>query len=70
MLNEETKRKLRLLNLASIIDIVEQQDSDIQTVALPFDQRLQRIVDFVFQEKYDDKVQRLIKSAHLRFANA
>lgn len=70
MLNEETKRKLRLLNLASIIDIVEQQDSDMQTVALPFDQRLQRIVDFVFQEKYDDKVQRLIKSAHLRFANA
>jgi len=70
MLNEETKRKLRLLNLASIIDIVEQQDSDVQTVALPFDQRLQRIVDYVFQEKYDDKVQRLIKSAHLRFANA
>jgi len=30
MLNEETKRKLRLLNLASIIDIVEQQDSDMQ----------------------------------------
>ena len=70
MLNEETKRKLRLLNLASIIDIIEQQDSDVQTVALPFDQRFQRIVDFVFQEKYDDKVQRLIKSAHLRFANA
>ena len=60
MLNEETKRKLRLLNLSSIIDIVEQQDSDVQTVALPFDQRLQRIVDYVFQEKYDDKVQRLM----------
>ena len=51
MLNEETKRKLRLMNLAPVIDIVDQQDSDVQTVALPFDQRFQRIVDFLYQEK-------------------
>ena len=67
MLNEETKRKLRLLNLGSAIDIVDQQDSDAQTVALSFDQRFQRVVDYLFQEKYDEKVKRLIRSAHFRF---
>lgn len=70
MLNEETKRKLRLLNLPAVIDIVDQQDSDIQTVALSFDQRLQRIVDYLYQDKYDEKVKRLIKSARLRFPKA
>lgn len=70
MLNEETKRKLRLLNLSAAIDIIEQQDSDMQTVALPFDQRIQRIVDYVYQDKYDDRVKRLIKSAHFRIPNA
>jgi len=70
MLNEETKRKLRIMNMNPVIDIVDQQDSDVQTVALPFEQRFQRIVDFLYQDKYDEKVQRLIKSAHLRFPKA
>jgi len=70
MLNEETKWKLRIMNMNPVIDIVDQQDSDVQTVALPFEQRFQRIVDFLYQDKYDEKVQRLIKSAHLRFPKA
>lgn len=70
MLNEETKRKLRLLNLPEVIDIVDQQDSDMQTVALSFDQRFQRIVDYLFQDKYDEKVKRLVKSARFRFPKA
>ena len=70
MLNEETKRKLRLLNLASVIDIIDQQDNDVQSVALPFDQRFQRIIDYLYQDKYNEKVKRLIKSAHLRFPKA
>ena len=70
MLNEETKRKLRIMNMNPVIDIVDQQDSDVQTVALPFEQRFQQIVDFLYQDKYDEKVQRLIKSAHLRFPKA
>jgi len=70
MLNEETRRKLRLLNLHSVIDIIEQQDRDVHTVGLPFEQRFQRIVDYLFQDKYDEKVKRLIKCAHLRFPKA
>ena len=50
MLNEETKRKLRIMNMNPVIDIVDQQDSDVQTVALPFEQRFQRIVDFLYQD--------------------
>ena len=67
MLNEETKRKLRLLNLGPVIEIVDQQDSDVQTVGLSFDQRFQQVVDYLFQDKYDEKVKRLIRSAHFRF---
>ena len=67
MLNEETKRKLRLLNLGPVIEIVNQQDSDVQTVGLSFDQRFQQVVDYLFQDKYDEKVKRLIRSAHFRF---
>ena len=59
MLNEETKRKLRLLNLGPVIEIVDQQDSDVQTVGLSFDQRFQQVVDYLFQDKYDEKVNEL-----------
>ena len=51
MLNEETKRKLRLLNLPEVIDIVDQQDSDMQTVALSFDQRFQRIHEEIHEPR-------------------
>ncbi|MBE5999875.1 MAG: hypothetical protein E7239_00500 [Sarcina sp.] len=66
MLNEETKRKLRLLKIGEFIDTIELPRKDEQTLALPFEERFQLAVDSVYQQKYNDKVHRLIKSAKIR----
>ena len=39
MLNDETRRKLRLMNVGEFIDELEIQQQDPQTLALPFDDR-------------------------------
>ena len=70
MLNEETKRKLRLMNIGEFIEAIESQSHDPQTLSLPFDDRFQRITDVVYQEKYNDKVKRLIKNAKFRLPKA
>ena len=41
MLNEETRRKLRLLNIGEFVEELEIQQQDPQTLALPFDDRFQ-----------------------------
>ena len=70
MINDETKRKLRELNLGEIINALELQQEDINSVTLPFDERMQRIVDYLYQEKYNSKIQRLIKLSKFRLPKA
>lgn len=70
MINEETKRKLRLMNIGEFIDVTEVQEQDVQALALSFDDRFQMMVDSVYQQKYNDKVRGLIKRAHLRLPKA
>lgn len=70
MINDETKRKLRELNMAEVIAGLEFQQTEPATTALSFDERMHRLVDYVYQEKYNSKIQRLIKSAKLRFPQA
>ncbi len=70
MINDETKRKLRELNIGEFINAIEQQGQDPVTVTLPFDERLQRLVDYLYQEKYNSKIHRLIKTAKFRFPQA
>ncbi len=70
MINSETKRKLRELNLSEMITALELQQNEPATAALPFDERIQRLTDYIYQEKYNNRIQRLIKSAKLRFPQA
>ena len=70
MLNDETKRKLRELNIGELIDAIEYQNQDPKSSTLSFDERFQRMVDYLYQEKYNSKIQRLIKSAKFRFPQA
>lgn len=70
MINEETRCKLRELNLGELIKGLELQQSEPATIALPFDERMQRLTDYVYQEKYNSKIQRLIMGARLRFPQA
>lgn len=66
MINDESRRKLREMNLGEIISGLEAQQAEPATLGLPFDDRMQRLVDYVYQEKYNAKIQRLIRSARLR----
>jgi DNA replication protein DnaC len=70
MMNDETKRKLRELNLGEMITAIEIQNQDIAYTSLPFDDRIQRMVDYLYQEKYNSKVQRLIKLSKFRLSKA
>lgn len=70
MMNDETKRKLRQLNISEMISAIEIQNQDVSYTSLPFDDRIQRMVDFIYQEKYNSKVQRLIKLSKFRLCKA
>lgn len=70
MINDETKRKLRELNLSEIIAALDNQQSDINSVTLTFDERIQRLVDYLYQEKYNSKIQRLMKLSKFRLPKA
>lgn len=70
MMNDETRRKLRELNLNEIITALEIQNQDISYISLPFDDRIKRMVNYLYQEKYNSKVQRLIKLSKFRLSKA
>ncbi len=70
MINDESKRKLREMKLDEFIDILEIQQKDVSIVTQSFDERLQQIVDYIFQAKYNSKIQRLIKLAKFRLQHA
>lgn len=70
MLNDETRRKLRLMNVGEFVEELEIQQQDQQTIALPFDERFQLLTDSVYQRKYNDKVHRLVKNARFRIPKA
>lgn len=55
MINEETRRKLRGLNMGEFVSRLELQQSDPATIALPFDERTQQLTDYVYQEKYNSR---------------
>lgn len=70
MINDETKRKLREMNLDDIIGFMELQESNVSYTLLNFDEKLQFMVDFLYQEKYNGRVQRLITLSKLRLPKA
>ena len=70
MLNDETRRKLRIMGIGEFIEELEIQQQDEQTISLPFDDRFQLLTDNVYQRKYNDKVHRLMKAAKFRLPKA
>jgi len=70
MINDETRRKLREMNLGEVITILELQQRDLDCAAWSFDERFQRVIDYLYQEKYNSKIQRLIKLSKFRLPKA
>ena len=70
MINDETRRKLREMSMEEMICALDLQSSDNSYAVMPFDDRIKRLVDYVYQEKYNGKVKRLLKQARFRIPNA
>jgi len=70
MINDETRRKLLELSLDEMVRALEIQYGQRATQELPFEERFQLLVDYTYQEKYTNKVKRLIKMAKFRFPQA
>lgn len=70
MIDSETVRKLRQLDLGEFVDTLEMQEMDQDTRHLPFDERLQISIDYLYQEKYNKRVSGLIKRSKFRIQDA
>jgi DNA replication protein DnaC len=70
MINEETRRKLHEMSLDEMVAALEIQSQQQSCLTLTFEERFQLLVDYAYQEKYTNKVKRLIKMARLRFPQA
>ncbi|AXE39466.1 Insertion sequence IS5376 putative ATP-binding protein [Acidipropionibacterium virtanenii] len=68
-LNIETKRKLREMGAAALLEAIEAQD-DALAMHLPFEDRLQILVDEAHSSFANSKVEGLIRRAGLRYPNA
>ena len=70
MIDEETRRKLRELNMGEMVDALDLQESDRTSMAVPFDERVRMMVDYAYEAKYASSVKRLVQRAKLRFPDA
>ncbi len=70
MLNEETRRKLREMNLSELVEALDLQEKQPEYMALSFDDRMNLAVDYTYSAKYNAKVHRLINAAKFRIADA
>ena len=70
MINDETRRKLREIQLDDMITIIDNQANDNVYNTMSFNERIKLIVDYVYQEKHNNRVKSLIKRAKFRISNA
>lgn len=69
-LTGETIRKLGLLKLPELVPIIAEQESIAQTMSMTFDERMDCIVDQLYQIKNENRIQSLSKSAKLKYPQA
>lgn len=70
MIDPETRRKLRLIGIPEAVEAIDMVDKDPSYAAMAFDERVRVVTDYVFQEKENASVKRLLQRAHLRIAQA
>jgi len=70
LLNDDTRRKLRELNLDEFIEAIDAQSKDITYSTMTFEDRMKMAIDHLYQAKFNSKVRRLIKLSKFRIPNA
>ena len=70
-MNIETKRKLNAMNMQDIAESIEDQEVNPAFYAqLSFEERLSSLIDDIYQKRHNEKIQRRIKQAKLRYPSA
>ena len=71
MISEESRRKLRELNLDALVLALDNQEANILNYSsMSFDKRLDLAIDECYNSKNADKARRLLHCAKLRYPNA
>lgn len=70
MINQETIRKLRQLELDEFVQALELQEINPDTRVMSFDTRIQLATDHLYQEKYNKRVKGVISRAKFRIPEA
>lgn len=70
MIDDETRRKPGELKLGEAVEALAAQDADPSWARAAFDDRVRALVDYVWEEKRQASVKRLIERARLRFPAA
>ncbi|MEZ4340017.1 MAG: IS21-like element helper ATPase IstB [Sandaracinaceae bacterium] len=70
MLNEQTLQKLHVMRLAAMATAWQEQQKDTRAGKLSFDERLSMLVDAEYLARDNRRLERLLKNADLRFADA
>ena len=69
-LTGETIRKLGLLKLSELASIIAEQDSIAETMSMAFDERIDCIVDQLYEIKNENRIRTLSKSARFKYPQA
>jgi DNA replication protein DnaC len=70
MVDEETRRKLREMNMGEMLDALDLQEAGGTCASMPFDERVRMVVDHAWEAKRSASVKRLTARARLRFPDA
>ena len=71
VISDESRRKLRELSLEPFIEALDHQELHIREYSsMPFDQRLDLVIDDCYTRKNNDRARRLMRYAKLRYPNA
>ena len=71
MISEESRRKLRELQLDCMVDALDDQENSLSTfLDMSFDDRLNLLIDVCYANKRADRAKRLLRYAKLRYPQA
>ena len=71
IMNTETKRKLNAILMHDFISAIKVKEANTSMyLPISFDDRFDAIIDDVYQQKHNEKIQRRIKIAKLRYPEA
>lgn len=70
MIDSETQRKLNEMKFGEFVEAINILNSHPENYDLSFDEKIVQLVDYVYQEKYNQKVKGLKKRAKLRYTKA